>query len=322
MSGEALNIGLIGAGAIGWPQARPLGEKVTTHADAVFLEPDCHLTAVVEPDTDNAIWNNSYGIPVYKGLNDALDSENFDAFIVATPTSTRPEILETLLSCNIGGVVAEKPISCSGKQSVELVNRYRQESIPFWVNLSRRYVSVYSELARNFRSNEEVISARISYAKGIKHNGIHALDLAMMLFGNLHHWQVLGKRFDYANDDPTLSLFAQLEYCPQLFLQGLDHRLVTHFEVDIWTTAGRYVIDQDHTRLRRYEYSPRHNQDENKLSIVETSTIAHNESFSNLLRDLKDVLTYGGDPRVLPEEVAKVEILIDEIMSTSGANNC
>ena len=106
------------------------------------------------------------------------------------------------------------------------------------------------------------------------------------------------------------------------FLQGLDHRLVTHFEVDIWTTAGRYVIDQDHTRLRRYEYSPRHNQDENKISIVETSTIAHNESFSNLLRDLKDVLTHGGDPRVLPEEVAKVEILIDEIMSTSGANNC
>ena len=163
----------------GWPQARPLGEKVITHADAVFLEPNCHLTAVVEPDIGNAIWNNSYGIPVYKGLDEALNSENFDAFIVATPTSTRPEILEALLSCNIGGVVAEKPISCSGKQSVELVNRYRQESIPFWVNLSRRYVSLYSELARKFRSNEEVISARISYAKGIKHNGIHALDLAI-----------------------------------------------------------------------------------------------------------------------------------------------
>ena len=57
MSAEVLNIGLIGAGAIGWPQARPLGEKVTTHADAVFLEPDCHLTAVVEPDIGKAIWN-------------------------------------------------------------------------------------------------------------------------------------------------------------------------------------------------------------------------------------------------------------------------
>lgn len=318
---QSLRIGLIGAGRIGWPLEGRLGQSLSTHADAVWADPNCHLQAVIEPNRSNPIWLNRENVPVFENLSHALDEQKFDAFIIATPTTSRMKILQQLLDVDLKGVISEKPISCHGADSLEIVQRFDKKNIPFWVNLSRRFVKQYEELRDQFQNHERVISARIAYAKGIKHNGIHALDLAAMLFGEIRRCQVLDSRVDFEPQDPTLTLFAQFERCPQFVLQGLDHRVVTHFEIDIWTDKGRYIIDRDHTRLRRFEFHPRPTGEELMLELVETLFIDHHQSFANLLIDVSAGIRQGKEPAVKPKDVARLEILIDRLIGESCAKD-
>lgn len=319
MTKQTLRFGLIGAGRIGWPvQGRP-GASLVTHADAIWSDPDCRIQAVIEPNRTSSVWSNHADIPVFDNLDKALHKYDFDAFIVATPTASRTEILERLLEHQPMAVVSEKPITCRGVDSLNLVRRYRQKGIPFWVNLSRRFLSVYGELRERFQCEERVLSARIAYAKGIKHNGIHALDLATMLFGQIESWKVLNSRVDFDLHDPTLTMFAQFEHCPQFLLEGLDHRVVTHFELDVWTDRSRYIIDRDHTRLRRFGFRARDAGGERALELVENTPIPHHQSLANLIVDIKRGIYLGTEPAVTPEDVASLEVLIDDIVSANRA---
>lgn len=118
------------------------------------------------------------------------------------------------------------------------------------VNLPRRYSAMYRKMAERFFKNEEkVLTANIYYAKGLLHNGIHALDLAHLLFGDVIRAIPLASWPDFSETDPSISVFLELEHCRQLYLQALDDKCLTLFEIDIITDQGRYVVTNDHRTI-------------------------------------------------------------------------
>ena len=131
-------------------------------------------------------------------------------------------------------------VECGGGR---IVRTYPEAGIPLLVNYSRRFVPAWQRL-----SGSEAMSATIRYAKGIRHNGTHALDLCRMLFGECTP-QPLARKFDFWPDDPSVSAFLRFERCPEVWLQALDERCFTLFEVDI-VSPERVVVDCDGRRLR------------------------------------------------------------------------
>src|SRR5262249_7297581 len=63
----------------------------------------------------------------------------------------------------------------------------------------------------------------------------------------------LSRKHDFWQDDATVSAFLRFERCPEVFLQSLDERCFTEFEVDITTADSRFVVNRDGRRIRRWE---------------------------------------------------------------------
>jgi predicted dehydrogenase len=177
-----------------------------------------------------------------------MQAQRPDIVTLALTTEARAGLLSRALVYRPKVIVAEKPLTSGIKDTEESVSSYRTAGVPLVVNYSRRFVPAWQ-----FLRGMTAMSCIIKYAKGILHNGTHAIDLCRMLFGESLHMQPLASKVDFWKEDPTVSAFLSFERCPEVFLQGLDERHQTLFEVDIIGAGFRFIVDQDGRRLRRFE---------------------------------------------------------------------
>jgi predicted dehydrogenase len=94
-----LRIAVIGAGAIG-----------RAHIERILQNPDCRLTAIVDPAPGAAEIAAKAGAPLIASLTDVLTHERPDGVILATPNRLH---VEQGLACVAAGVPAliEKPLA-------------------------------------------------------------------------------------------------------------------------------------------------------------------------------------------------------------------
>jgi predicted dehydrogenase len=202
-----------------------------------------------------------------------------------------PRLLLPAAAPDLRAVVAEKPLAPSVAQARAIVEAFEAAGIPLLVNFSRRYTDLYQGLRRRFMETGPALSATIRYAKGVRHNGGHALDLIRFLFGPPEHWQALAARHDAWPDDPTVSAFLRCPRCPEVFLIGLDERRFTHFEVDIIDADGRFQIDRDHRRLRRSAVADDTGQPPGRRLVeVECADSGYDQAMTNLMAHVSDVI--------------------------------
>jgi predicted dehydrogenase len=206
------------------------------------------LAALVDPDAATGTQAAAWGCRAYGDFDEMMRAEAPDVVSLAVPTAERADLLHRALSYRPRLVVAEKPLTASVSLSETVTKAYAGAGIPLLVNYSRRFVPAWRRL-----NGTEAMSTTIRYAKGLRHNGTHALDLCRMLFGECLDARPLSVKFDFWADDPSVSAFLRFERCPEVSLQALDERCFTHFEVDIVSRTGRIVVDRDGRRLTRYE---------------------------------------------------------------------
>src|SRR5258708_19819135 len=117
-----------------------------------------------------------------------------------------------------------------------------------------------------------------------------------MLFGNCLAVQGLAGKQDQWPDDPTISAFLRFDRCPEIFLQALDERCFTLFEVDIVAARWRIVVDLDGQRLRRFELRDDVGIPPGKR-LIETAPedTGVGTAMLNLMRHVGDVL-HGAEP--------------------------
>jgi predicted dehydrogenase len=298
---------VVGAGAIGARLDRPGTPEPLTHAGGI-LAAGLALAAFVDPDPAARALAAAWGCPAYGDFDEMMRAEAPDIVSLAVPTVTRAALLHKALGYRPRLVVAEKPLTGSVAETEEVTSTYARASIPLLVNYSRRFVPVWRRL-----SGSEAISVTIRYAKGIRHNGTHALDLCRMLFGTCLAAQPLSKKFDFWPDDPSVSAFLRFERCPEVWLQALDERCFTHFEVDIVSQTGRVVVDGDGRRLRRWEVKDDSGIPPGKR-LVDAAEEDTGGAFAmrNLMRHAQEVLD-GATPLCVGEDALEAQRIAERL---------
>ena len=279
-----LRAAVVGAGDIGAKLDAQGTAVPMTHAGG-FRAMDFDLVALVDVadvDHEAARWN----CKGYRDFAAMMTAEKPDVVSLCVSTAARLELLQAALAFRPKAVIAEKPLTTSSAASRAIGEAYKAAGVALIVNYTRRYVPAFQALA-----GITAMTATIRYAKGVRHNGTHAIDLCRMLFGECLDATALARKTDFWPDDPTVSAFLRFERCPEVFLQGLDERCFTLFEVDIVMPHERYVVDQDGRRLRRWQVVD-HAGIPPGLRLVEGSAqdTGADRAMLNLMTHVKDVL--------------------------------
>jgi predicted dehydrogenase len=301
-----LRAAVVGAGAIGVRLDTPNEAAPMTHAGG-YRAAGFALTALVDPDPRTAEIAGTWACRAYSDFDEMMRAEAPQVISFSVSTAARAELLRRALAYRPMAVVAEKPLTGSVAEAEEIVAAYRRAEIPLVVNFSRRFVPAWQQLR-----GTKALSATIRYAKGVRHNGTHAIDLCRMLFGECTSTQALARKVDYWPHDATVSAFLQFERCPEVFLQGLDERCFTLFEVDIVGTDFRIQVDRDGLRLRRYAVHDNAGVPPGKRLVeVGESDTGGRGAMLNLMRHVGDVVAgeaiplCGGDDALAAQRIAE-----------------
>lgn len=268
-----------------------------THAGGFYNHKNFELVGICDakPDEKLGMW----GCAIYDDLDALFRAQKPDVLSVAVPEAFQFEVMKDILRYQgVKAVIAEKPLATDVHKAREIVKAFEAAGVPLLVNYTRRYSPMFQALAKRFQNGDEkVVSATIHYAKGLWHNGSHALDLARFLFGAHQEAKALDKIYDFYDSDPSRSAFLKFEYCPQFFLQALDERCYTLFEIDIFTEQARYIIHNDHRDMHVYEKRDHvgipMGQRLVSLGVQKTD---YEFCMSNLIENLNQVLSASTEP--------------------------
>jgi predicted dehydrogenase len=264
------------------------------------------LVMLIDPDRSARDAARRWGCAVAADIGEIARGKCPDVISIATPTSVRAALLMQVLELGPRAVVAEKPLAETGNEGERIVRAYRAAGVPLLVNYSRRFTPLWQGLR-----GSDAMSAAIRYGKGVRHNGTHALDLCRMIFGECLDARPLAGKSDHWPDDPSISAFLSFERCPEVFLQGLDERAFTLFEVDIVAPTWRLIVDSDGRRARRFELRDQTGIPPGRRLIeIGSEDTGAGSAMLNLMGNLRDVLggaapLCSGEDAVAAQKIAE-----------------
>jgi predicted dehydrogenase len=261
----ALKIGLVGCGRIGWLLERdPLRSKPCTHLGALHMIPELfRLTAVCDTDPERLdACSRENGVPGFPDFRELFQSEELDAVIIATPTSSHAGIAAHAIKSGIRGIILEKPVAESPPAARRLRQLARIAGASVIVNHERRYDALYLKCREVIASGEygalKSLHGRLSSSVSemdfdspvtapgkspLFHDGTHLVDMARFLCGPL--------RLIYAYaEKPRRQATVPFEACALLesssgvrvTLDFAARRGYYGFEIDLQFDAGRIRV--------------------------------------------------------------------------------
>jgi predicted dehydrogenase len=279
-----------------------------THAGG-YTAAGFQLAAIMDANAEvRACAAKRWGCPGFSDFDAMMRETRPEVISFSVPTVVRPQLMMQALAYRPLAVIAEKPLAPSSAEAEDIVRCYREQKIPLIVNYTRRFVPIWQALR-----GAQAMTATIRYAKGLRHNGTHAIDLCRMLFGECLEAGFLASKADFWPDDPTVSAFLRFERCPEVYLQSLDERAFTLFEVDIVAPAWRLVVDHDGRRARRFERRDQTGIPPGKR-LVESATedTGAASAMLNLMRNLREVLA-GAAPLCSGEDAVAAQRIAERL---------
>ena len=164
------------------------------HADKVMALEESELAAVVDPslDTPQKFKTNNINVAHFHTL-ESVDCE-FDAAIVATPTSLHFDVCKELLSKG-KHVFCEKPMTSTFDQALELESLAKEKKVVFQVGHSERFHSIWQDVREQedfFKGKPIFHLERQAPFKGratdvdvVQDLMIHDLDIMLFLLGEM-----------------------------------------------------------------------------------------------------------------------------------------
>ena len=303
----SLRAAVIGAGLIGAQLDEPGAPEPLTHAGG-YRAAGFDLVAIADHVQEARDRAKRWDCAVYAGLDEVMRLGRPDVVSLAVPMEQRAALLEQALAYRLRAVIAEKPLASSSAEGERIVRSYRDAGTPLIVNYTRRFVPAWQRLR-----GQEAMTTTIRYAKGVRHNGTHAIDLCRMLFGEWKGGGALARKSDHWSDDPTVSAFLQFERCPEVFLQALDERCFTLFEADVVYRSSRIVVDCDGRRLRLFELRDGVGIPLGRR-LVETAAQDTGAAFAmvNLMNHVRDVIS-GASPLCTGEDAVAAQKIAERL---------
>lgn len=240
------NVVIIGAGQIGAFYDRPGDENILSHAHAFSQHPHFRLLGFVDQDkkkTDQAV--AVWGGQAFASMEEALAQEQVDVLCLAVPDEWHYEYLRKLAASQVRIVLAEKPLTQTWSQAIDIKNLFSANSAPaIEVNYTRRFVPEFMELSQQIQQNKlgKFLCGTGYYGKGLVHNGSHLIDLLRFLLGEINQVKFLAQEHDYYGDDPSISGQIGFANGGQVVLQVVDCRPYSVFELELFFEKKRLRI--------------------------------------------------------------------------------
>jgi myo-inositol 2-dehydrogenase / D-chiro-inositol 1-dehydrogenase len=169
------------------------------HADNIAAHPQATLAGVFDTHAPFAAEiAEKHGVTNFASAEEAINSDNVDAILIATPTSTHVEFLEACVKAG-KAVLCEKPIDLSLERVNALAKRIEGTKVPIMLGFVRRFDPGHAAAERALAAGEigelhqVTITSRdpgmapdgyIKTSGGIfRDMTIHDLDLARFLLG-------------------------------------------------------------------------------------------------------------------------------------------
>lgn len=234
--------------------------KYQAHAQVLRDHPAFEFRAVVDPDPEaRRSAREEWGVPIVVARPEDLPADFAPTVaVLATPPDPREALLRALPS--VRAAVVEKPIAERFESTLAFEHAIRERDVICQVNLFRRTERTYRDLInaplRRYIGAPQ--TATVLYGNGLLNNGLHMIDLARMLLGEVREARALAPpraptraptRQTIPGDfDIAAALTFEAGFV--LTLHPIDFAHHRDVLLDIWGTAGRVEIYQEGLRLR------------------------------------------------------------------------
>lgn len=247
---------IIGAGKIGAFFDTPESERFLTHAHAFSSHPGFRVVGFVDVDPAQArraaeVW----GGEAFDSLAAACAGLDLDVAVVAAPDEFHYDLLKDLAGFPLRLVFAEKPLTKKLVEAEEIIALYRERGIALGLNYTRRFVPEFAALKGDIEAGRfgRFLTGTGYYGKGTLHNGSHMVDLLRFLLGEVAAIQTISPVHDYYEDDPSCSAVLSMANSGHVYMQAVDCRYYTMFELDLLFEQGRVRVVDAGFRIEIFE---------------------------------------------------------------------
>lgn len=250
------NVLIIGAGNIGAQFDAPQDDNVLTHAHAFSKHEGFNLLGFVDRDIEKtkkaaSIWGGN----AFKDIEEAFKASRIDVAVVAVPDDYHYSVLNELAGFPLRVVFTEKPIARTLNEAEYINRNFREKNIGLVVNYSRRFVPEFEKIKKEITEGAHgaYLTGTGYYGKGIIHNGSHLIDLLMFFIGKIKEITPISSLADFYEDDKSVSAILTFENKEPFFLQYVDCRRYTLFEIDLLFERKRVRIFDLGFKIEEYD---------------------------------------------------------------------
>ncbi len=234
-----------------------------THAGAYQRDGRFHLCACVDPDEIRRkkfmdFWGVKNGFSTIEEIPADIDS--FDVISICSPSHSHFKDLQAALRLQPKLIFCEKPVTCSTKETQQVIAECERLNILLAVNYTRSWDPAFRIVKTDMKAGKwgELRSIVGYYNKGILNNGSHLIDLLYFFVDSLNVISSGQAIFDFFADDPTIPAFLEGP-------DGMPIHLVTNhvsdytlFELQLIFSQGVLTMEQSGMtwRERRVEKNP------------------------------------------------------------------
>ena len=244
---------LIGLGQIGMGYDLLLDDQfIFTHAKAISLHKDFNLVAAV--DTSNELrkkFTQTYQLPAYSSLEEALKNSQVSLVVIATPTNTHGNILNIVLQYSTPELIlCEKPLDYSLNTATEMLKKCQEKNIMFFVNYMRR--SDVGALSVKQMISESLIETPLKgfvwYTKGLMNNGSHFLNLLEYWLGPIQGTKNLSKGRLWDKTDQEHDFIATFDR-GEIIFSASNEKSFTYNSIELIGPSGRLLYGDGGERI-------------------------------------------------------------------------
>ena len=273
-----------------------------SHAFAFKNNPNFSLKACVDPDPKARVsFQQRWGVEsAHPSFNNALKEymRPFDVVSICSPDKTHEAFAIEAIMGGAKVVVLEKPAALTHLGVKRIYECAKLHNCKLLVNFPRRYAPGFKKLSKDISLGRYGKIRKVVgiYNKGLRHNGVHHIDLAIDLFGELSLRSIGGANVDYDPLDPTIDLVFDLSDGGSFHLVGTNCQDYALFEMLIYTSKGAIIINDLGFRIeQRFSEESKLFRDFKVLGEPFHSKSEFELAFSEMVADVERCLTHETD---------------------------
>lgn len=248
MPTEILRAAIIGAGNIGAQFDSPEDLHLLTHAHAYQIHPGFEIVGFVDPDLQKAKFAaDVWGGQAYQSVEAMFAKEKVDVVSVCATTNSHFDILQRLRQTSIQGGILEKPLASTYAEAAQIAADPLFLRDTFLFNFKRRFLPEFQTLRKTLISGScgDLLSGRVLYGKGLKNNGVHAIDVLLYFGIELNEIVFASAHEQEITEDQSYEVIYKLPSGGFVHLEAVPATNYKVFEFDLLYERGRIHIGDE-----------------------------------------------------------------------------